>query len=314
MLRARMTALVAAVLAVAAIVAATHSPSARAQAAAIRAGGSVQVANSKNGGAILSGPLGPGDSLTGDVTIGNIGWAPGDFVLSTSGLLDTPSQTGGLFSSRLLLTVDDVTNPAAPVAVYSGLLASLPRTALGTFAVGESRTYRLTVSFPDGGAADAQLIGSKLNVTFVWLAGSTTPTGPPKGTGTGTGPVTTDPVNPPHDRLSPPRLSVRAAKGQRVLKRHGLLIRARCDQACTLQLRARLSMSGASRAVRLRRARWALAPGKTTRLRLRLPAAELHKLRVALARHHHPLLKLQATATGTGGKAKSVKRSVRVIG
>jgi hypothetical protein len=73
-------------------------------------------------------------------------------------------------------------------------------------------------------------------------------------------------------------------------------------------------MGHASKAVKLRRARWALAPGKTTRLRVRLPAAVMHRLRVQVAHHRRPLLRLQATATGTGGKGKTVRRSVRVIG
>jgi hypothetical protein len=315
MLRARMTALVAAVLALAAIVAATRSPSAQAQAAAIRAGGSVQVVNSKNGTALLSGQLGPGDSLSGVVTIGNVGWAPGDFVLGTTGLVDTPGPGGGALSSHLQLEVDDVTVPTSPVAVYVGPLAGLSSAALGTFGVNELRTYRLTVSFPDGGSSDSQAMASSLKVTFVWMARETTPTGPPKGGGGGD-PVTTDPGNPGRDRLSAPRLSLRAGKRQKVLKHRSLLIRARCDQPCTLRLSARLRMGHASKAVKLRRARWALAPGKTTRLRVRLPAAVRHRLRVQLAHHHRPLLRLQATATGTGtgGKSKTVRRSVRVVG
>jgi hypothetical protein len=158
-----------------------------------------------------------------------------------------------------------------------------------------------------------QVMASTVSVTFSWLAQSLVPSGPSLGGGGG-GQTPGNPTGPPRARLTPPKLTVAAAKRQRVLKRHTLLVRARCDQQCTLRLSARLSMGRASKAVKLKRHAWKLRAKKATKLRVKLPAKVLRKLRSGLAHHHKPVIKLQASATGSGGKAKTVKRTVRVIG
>ena len=68
-MRARATALASALLALLSVVAAVRSHNAQAEPAAVRASGDVQVANSRNGSAILSGALAPGDSIAGTVPI-----------------------------------------------------------------------------------------------------------------------------------------------------------------------------------------------------------------------------------------------------
>jgi hypothetical protein len=239
--------------------------------------------------------LGPGEAVTGSVTIRNIGWTAGDFRLSLGHVVDTPGPNGGRFSNLLQLAVDDVTNPASPLAIYRGLLASLPRTAVGNFPRGGWRRYRFTVSWPDGGAADIAFVASMLRVEFVWTAAQGFTWQPPH--------TSPPPSSPPRDRLLPPHLTLRVPKRQRVLKHHGLLVRAGCDQACTLELGARLSS-----------VRQALAPGVTSTVKLTLPKTVLRRLRAALARHRKPVVRIKVAARGAGGETGPLKRKVRVVG
>ena len=59
--------------------------------------------------------------------------------------------------------------------------------------------------------------------------------------------------NPPAaaDRTGP-RLRLTLRRLQRVVRQHGLVLRARCDEACTVRLSARIALPGASRSVVLR--------------------------------------------------------------
>jgi hypothetical protein len=310
MVRARVTAIVFAVLALAGIVAAARSPRAEAKPGTVRTSGGM-VSNSKNGSAILTGAIGPGDSLSGTVTIGNIGNNAGDFTLSMSHLVDSPGPGGGSFASRLLLTVDDITSPTAPVRVYAGALGALPSTALGSFDRGAARTYLFTVSFPDGGPTDAQFAGSRLSAQFDWstVDGSTgdgDPSVPPSGGGGGSGP--------PSDRQAPPKLRFSAAKKQRVIKHRRLTAKAKCDQACRITVSAKLWMKHVRKAVKLHTMHKTLKAGRNTKLRIKLPKAVLRKIKAGLHAHRRPVVKLTVTAVGSGGRAKPVHRNVRITG
>ncbi|HEY2604330.1 MAG TPA: hypothetical protein VGI67_22415 [Thermoleophilaceae bacterium] len=314
MLRARVTAIAAAVLALAALVAATHSSRADAQAAVMHTSGAL-AANSKNGSAILSGQFGPGDSLSGTVAISNIGSAADDFTLSMSSMVDTPGAGGGSFASGLVLAVDDVTDPLAPVSVYNGSFGAFNPLNLGSFGIGVARVYRVTVSWPDGGAADAAYAGSALSVQFDWSTGELS-----GGSGGGSGgdgqgnppPVTTPP--PPSPRLFGPKLSFSVAKKQKVLKHKKLAAKARCDQACRLTVTAKLSVKGVRKAVKLRKMQSSLSAGKATKLQIKLPQAILRKVTSGLRKHKKPTIKLTVIAVGVAGKSKPMSRTVRLTG
>jgi hypothetical protein len=298
-MRARATALLTALLTLAAVVMAAHSPRAEAQAAALRTTGQATVSNSKNGTAILSGRVGPGDSLSGTVTIGNVGSASGDLSLALSHMVDF----GAPLSNRLRLAVDDVTNGPA-VDLYDGPLGSLSPTALGNFGPGASRTYRFTVSWIDGGAADAAYASSSVSVQFDWTATS----------GDNSGTTTTPPPDTKAPRLTPPQLSLRASKKQRVLKRRFIVARARCDQACTVSVGARLGMRHLRGAVKLRTAHRTLPAGVEMPLKIKLPEAVIRSLRGAVRHRRSPMFELTATAVSSNGASAPVKRNVRVIG
>jgi spore coat-associated protein N len=306
--RARATALASAALSVFTIVAAARPQDPKAQAAAVQASGDVQVANSRNGSAILSGALGPGDSLTGTVTISNIGSAPGNFTLGLSGLTDTPGPAGGFFSRELDLSVVDVSVPAAPVAVFSGRLNSLNPTDLGSFAPGAAHTYRFVVSWA-AGASDVTMYGSSMTVQFNWSAGDASSAPLPAPPGASTPPSSAAPPS-----IAPPRLSVRTAGTQQVLRRGGVRASAGCAQACTIVATGYVTVPGAARTYKLVPARRSLKAAEKATFQLRLPRTARKPLRSALRARRKVFAPVVIAATGSAGKGTRVQRKIRVSG
>jgi spore coat-associated protein N len=137
--------------------------------------GNLSQTNSKSGAAILTAnKMKPADSVNGTVTITNSGDVPASFTLSKSNLSDTPGPNGGSLPGKLDLTVEDVTG--TPATVYTGKVNAMPPQSLGSFAVGEARTYKFTVTFPDGGTppsdttGDNAYKGSSMTVQYDWTA------------------------------------------------------------------------------------------------------------------------------------------------
>lgn len=138
-------------------------------------GGVLTHSNSKDGSAILTATkMKPGQSVNGNVIITNTGDIPGTFSLNKSALSDTPGANGGALSGKLDLLIEDITG--APTTVYSGKLDVMGNQALGSFAVSEARTYKFTVTFPDGGApgsdttGDNAYQGSSMSVQYDWTS------------------------------------------------------------------------------------------------------------------------------------------------
>jgi hypothetical protein len=133
--------------------------------------------NSQDDSALLAAHnIAPGDSRSETVTITNKGRTPAAFELSKAGLWEKPGQGGGRLSTKLELRIDDVTGQRSPAAVYRGTVGTMSRLPLGSFAAGESRTYRFTATFPDGGVpssgtpGDNAYMGASLTVDFHWTA------------------------------------------------------------------------------------------------------------------------------------------------
>jgi hypothetical protein len=308
-MRARVKALVLAALALVAVVAAAQSNDARAQVAALGANGDVHVANSHNGSAILSGALGPGDSLTGTVTISNIGAAAGPFTLALSHLTDTPGTGGGFLSRQLDLDVQDVTNPLAPVAVFHGRLNSLNPTGLGTFAPATIRIYRFVVSWAPG-TLDATMTGSSMSVQFDWSATSDITTSPK--------PTVPSPVTPSSPSapavIAAPKLTLAMPAKQAVLRNGGVNATAACVADCTIAGAGYATVPGAAKTYKLVPARQNAAANQTVSLKLRLPAGARGPLRAALRAHKRLVAPITITATGSTGKVTRIKRKIRVSG
>ena len=139
--------------------------------------GNLRQTNSKDGTAILTAvKMKPGDTTNGTVTITNSGDIAGSFSLAKSNVSDTPGANGGQLSAKLNVKVEDVTEVASPVVVYNGVIGSMGSQSLGSFAVNEARTYKFTVTFPDGGTpssnttGDNAYKGSSMSIEYDWNA------------------------------------------------------------------------------------------------------------------------------------------------
>lgn len=141
--------------------------------------GNLAQTNSSSGAVLTASKIKPGDpASTGTVTITNSGDIPGTFTLSKANVADTAGPNGGTLSSKLNVLVQDVTIAGSPVSVYTGAIGAMPAQSLGTFAAGASRTYKFSVTFPDGGTpastttGDNAYRGSSLSVDYQWDSAS----------------------------------------------------------------------------------------------------------------------------------------------
>lgn len=128
------------------------------------ASGTLTIGNSKQGLALLSASnLRPGEAAqTGDVDIENTGSLSGTFSVVPGTV--TNSDTGNPLSGKLNLTVVDCgtfsgsTPPTCgdgnDVNKYTGTLADMTSTALGSYAAGAKHRYRFSVAL-DGTAGNA---------------------------------------------------------------------------------------------------------------------------------------------------------------
>jgi hypothetical protein len=133
----------------------------------VNAAGALQLSNSKAGQAILGGAeLRPGDTVAGSVTIANTGAVGARFALDAA----VEAQTG-LMAQALYLTVTDITAPSAPVPVYDGPLATMPRqTFRDALAPGAARTFQFAATLPHHPLDDNVYQGARLSIGFTWSA------------------------------------------------------------------------------------------------------------------------------------------------
>ncbi len=99
----------------------------------------------------------PGHSDTGTVTLKNTGDGDGVLTVDKSNLVN--SNPALPFSSKLMLKIQDVTDPVNPVDIYDGRLGTMGSQAMGTVAPNAERTFLFTVEFPDGGTPSSATTG-----------------------------------------------------------------------------------------------------------------------------------------------------------
>ena len=205
----------------------------------IAAEGPVTLSSNHPGRALLHAEhIMPGDSVTGLVSLSNEGDQPGALVLGVTGKRDRPGAYGGRLSRVLRLKIEDLSGKARTRESVVERATTFP---LGTLSGRETRTYRVTATFPDGGrpvsqfAGDNLLQGSSVELGLQWAAhrGGSVPTAVPPTT---PGP-TVLPTNPPSGRR-PLLVTLRVPK-QRVLKPRGLKAYAECEIACKVRFSAR---------------------------------------------------------------------------
>jgi spore coat-associated protein N len=140
------------------------------------AAGTLSILNSKEGLAVLTASgMKPGDpATTGTVDVQNTGSLSGAFSLSRSNIVD--SDGANPLSAKLNLVVKDCgdfssgtpTCDAGDPQKYSGTIAAMGSTALGTFVASEKHRYEFAVTF-DSGAGNAYQ-GDNSSVQFDWDA------------------------------------------------------------------------------------------------------------------------------------------------
>jgi spore coat-associated protein N len=299
--------------------------------------GTLSMSNAKDGSAILTAAgMAPGDTRVGEVTIANTGSLAGAYALSRSDLRDTPGPAAGTLSTALDLLVQDVTNPGAPATVYSGKLGAMGPSDLGTWGPGAARTYRFTVSLPDGGApasattGDNAYQGSAVSVNYDWTAtadepggdngggngsgggtgggngsGGWTGGGAGRGTGNGGG------AGGGWSQTTAPNLTLTGKKRQRVLRQKGLVVIARCSQACSINATAKGTK--AARKVKLSGWRGKAKPGARVKIKLRLSKKAKKVAKRALRRGRRATMTVTARASAGAGisTVRRLKVSVR---
>jgi hypothetical protein len=183
--------LLAVAVAAGAVAVAGHPGPAGAPRAQALAEGSLSIADSRDGAAILTADdLAPGHALEGTLTIRNTGTVPGELALSS-----TVAEALGPRDRNLLgaleLRVSEITD-AGPVVVHDGRLDGVDVPDLGTVAPGAGRTYRFVARLPAGDDADDnRMQAASLRLAYAWTL-TEAPAGPVDP------PVTVpDPVDPP---------------------------------------------------------------------------------------------------------------------
>jgi hypothetical protein len=210
----------------------------------ITADGPVALSSSKKGVALLQGTgIKPGDSVTGLITLSNKGDKPGRLALMLSGLNDRPGVYGGRLSSVLRLRIDDLTTGGAPVE--TSLVRSTPVT-LGDLKGRQSRTYRVTATFPDSGLpagaglGDNSQQGSTVEVAMAWNLSEKDPV-VPKPPARPVAPGVVAPVSPPLPEVAGrPKLVTLRVPAQRVIKPRKLNVFASCEVRCKLKFSAKI--------------------------------------------------------------------------
>ena len=296
-----------------------------ARAATISTSGDIEISNDRDGLPILvAAGIGPGDSARGTVEITATGSAPVELTLSRHDLLDTPGLGGGLLSPALTLTVTDVTNPVAPLAVYAGPLDSMPAQPAGRLAPGAARTYEFVAMLPAAGGTGDQnaMQGASVSVAYAWTAteageeGEPGP-GPEPEPGTpGGGPASEQPpANAPTPTAVPlpgVAFDLAVTRAARALRRGGLVVWAGCNRTCALVARGRLRATAGShhRGAKVRfgnPSRYRAAGVR--KLRIRVPA-QLRRWLATAPGKRRLRAKLVFTATDPPGARDTVRRTL----
>ena len=235
--------------------------------------------------------MAPGETRTGEVTIGNGGDVTGEFALAKSGLADA----GGPLSATLDLTVDEIT-AGPPTQVYAGKLAAMGTVALGSIAAGGSRSYRFSVTFPQGSAAhDNALQGASASVQFDWSA---------------TAPETATQPPPPPTPASPLTLTLKAPRSASL--RRGPAITIRCSEDCVARITGVAKIKGAKKSLKLRATSLDLKRAKARTVRLKLSRKLKAALGRAVASRKRTTLTLTVRAQSAQGPAAKSTRSFRL--
>ncbi|HEY2714640.1 MAG TPA: hypothetical protein VGI73_00310 [Solirubrobacterales bacterium] len=243
-----------------------------ARAGAIAAAGDFSLSSATGGMPIFAAAgIGPGDSARGTVEVADTGSLPVELTLRRHDLLDSPGLGGGLLSGALALTVADVTDPATPVAIYSGPLDSMPDQRAGRLGPGASRRYEFVATLPAAGPAVDQnaVQGASVSVAYSWTASEVEAEPEPE---VGPGPE----ASPSQASAAPDRdgLDLALIRAARSLRGGKLVVWARCASPCAIAVRGRLTATAGRhrRGAKVRFAKLGHYLAGNQRLRIPVPA------------------------------------------
>jgi hypothetical protein len=260
--------------------------------------GTLQLSNSLDGAAVFTARnMKPGSSASGMVSVSNTGGADGAFSLSQANLIDAPGPLGGRLSSHVQLTVEEISNGGSTAqSLYAGVLSGLGTRSLGTLRAGQTRAYRFTVDFPEGGAGDNLFQRASLKVDYVWAAtGAGSGAGGGGGTGGGAGEPTLT-------------LTLSGKRKQRPLRKRRLVVRASCNVTCRLAPSAKVGKVRGLR--RLRATTAATAGGTSKRVTFKLSRKQVRALRRQFRHRKRLVARVKVTATAPGAKVTAKRRIV----
>ncbi len=256
----------------------------------LAADGPVTLASNLPGTALLKADhFKPGDRVSGVISLTNKGDRAGALQLSVTGRRDRPGTRGGRLSSVLRLRIEDLSGKVPPRESQVDRAGIFPLGALGG---NETRSYRVTASFPDGGipagpfAGDNLQQGSGVEVALQWqLTPDATPAAPPAS------PVPAPPAQPaplPIGSARPVLVFLRIP-AQRVIGPRGLKVYVTCEVTCNLRFTATLDSAPkggkkphtllAKRVVRKQRHARRVRAGRTQRVFLKLTPRGLKRLK-----------------------------------
>jgi hypothetical protein len=283
--------------------------------------GALSLSNSRDGGAIFSAAaLLPGQSVAGTITLGNTGDQAGRLLLSRARLDDTPGPGGGKLADVLRLRIDDA---ATGTPVAGGRLRELVAVELPDLAGGAQRTYRFTLTFPDGGphGADNAYAGASVRVDYEWLTEAVAATEPPQAETPRTipgAPSAPTPADVAGSADTAPRLALRIPH-QRVMHTDHVRVLASCSERCTVRFSGRATTAprrGRARVLKRRglfrgerRAR-VVGVKRQGAVRLRLSRAGRSVLRRTLDSRGRVGVVITATVRGARGTRTVRKRIV----
>lgn len=132
------------------------------------------------------------------------------------------------------------------------------------------------------------------------------------GGGAGGGGTTPPPSGNPPSKVVV--LNVSAQSTQKALRAKALVVRARCDQACTMNASGRLTVPGASKTYRARSVKRTLTANQRVTLKLKLSTKTIRAAKRALKKKKRVRAVIDLRAANTaGGQTKSTKR-IRITG
>jgi hypothetical protein len=209
----------------------------------LAAEGPVTISSSQPGLALLKGTgIKPGDSVTGIVTLSNLGDKTGRLSLLINGLHDAPGLYGGRLSSVMRLRVDDLTGLGAPVETTLTRTAPI---ALGDLKGRQARTFKVTATFPDTGLppgpglGDNAQQGSSVEVALAWNLTEKDPAVPTRPAPPAQPVPAVTPAAPAlPSTLAPPKLMTLRVPHQRVKRRVKVFVS--CQLRCKLKFSAKI--------------------------------------------------------------------------